>query len=401
MTCTAMRLLERVVLASLALAAVTATASAADGERRVVGYFAGWNAGRYDAGDIPAGKLTHVNYAFGVIRDGEVAVRNEPAALRHFEGLRELKKKHPHLRTLVSVGGWADSGPFSEAALTDASRAKFARSVVAFMAGHGFDGVDIDWEFPGGGGLDKTKARPEDTQNFTALLAELRRQLDEQGKADGKRYLLTIAAPAGGHHQKMELERIHRHLDFINLMTYDFAGTWGPRTAFNAPLYPDPAQKDSRSADASVKAYLDRGVPKERLCLGVPFYGKAFGGVKDVDHGLYQPHMGRPPRVAGSGNDWSYRSIAANHIGKGTTRFWHEQAKVPWLFNPATGVWVTYDDPESLKHKAAYVRQKGLGGVMIWELSQDDGQSSLLNAIDLGLRGGDGVNPAPPPPAAP
>jgi chitinase len=257
--------------------------------------------------------------------------------------------------------------------------------------------VDIDWEYPGGGGLDKTKGRPEDTQNFTALLAELRRQLDEQGKTEHKSFLLTIAAPAGGQHRKMEFQQIHRHLDFVNLMTYDFTGSWSPRTGFNAPLYPDPAQKDSRSADASVKAYVDRGVPKEKLCLGVPFYGKAFGGVKDVDHGLYQPHTGNPPRAAGSGRDWSYRSIAARQIGKGPVRFWHEQVKVPWLFDPQSGLWVTYEDPESINHKAAYVRDNGLGGVMIWELSEDDAESSLLNAIHLGLRG-EGVKAAPAPP---
>lgn len=148
---------------------------------RLVGYFAEWADGRgYHVADIPADKLTHVNYAFAVIRDGQCAARGR-AAPEHFAQLRALKQKHPHLRTLISVGGWADSGPFSDAALTEASRSKFARSCAAFAATNGFDGVDIDWEYPGGGGLEKDKGRPEDTRNFTLLLAELRRALDDQG----------------------------------------------------------------------------------------------------------------------------------------------------------------------------------------------------------------------------
>src|SRR5205823_5679300 len=111
--------------------------------------------------------------------------------------LQKLKQKHPHLKTLISVGGWTLSGPFSDAALTEKSRSKLAKSCVAFMLRYGFDGVDIDWEYPGGGGLPGNKSRVEDRQNFTLLLAELRRQLDEQGKGDKKHYLLTIAAPCG------------------------------------------------------------------------------------------------------------------------------------------------------------------------------------------------------------
>ncbi len=352
---------------------------------RVVGYFAEWT--DYTADQIPADKLTHINYAFGVIKNGECSIQNEEKALKKFAGLRELKQKHPNVKTLVSVGGWTDSGPFSDAALTPESRAKFAKSCADFVTRHGFDGVDIDWEYPGGGGMDKTKGRPEDTKNLTSLLTELRAQLDAIGKTGGKHYLLTIAAPAGGASSRIELAKVAQILDFINLMTYDFAGEWSKVTAFNSPLFAakdDPNPRENTAS--SVETYLKAGVPPQKLCVGVPFYGRAWSGVKDVNHGVFQPHHGKPPRAPGTYGDWSYRGLAANSIDKsGNKRFWNDDAKVPWLFNADTGLFVSYDDPGSIRGKAEYVRDHHLGGVMIWELSEDDEQSSMLNAIRAGL----------------
>ena len=367
-----------------------APAPAAPESPRIVGYYASWAAaGGYPAEKIPAAKLTHVNYAFAVIRDGRCALRNETAAREQFEQLRRLKRDHPHLRTLISVGGWADSGPFSDVALNDSSRLAFARSCAAFVREHGLDGVDIDWEYPGGGGRDPGKGRPEDSRNFTLLLAELRRQLDTQSREDKSgHYLLTIAGPASAAQaRRMELGQVHRYLDWINLMTYDFAGQWSARTAFNAPLYPADEAGQGPSADTSVRVYLDAGVPREKLLLGVPFYGRAWAGVKDVDHGLGQPHSGKPPRPPG-GAGYSYRNIASGILGESAGRFWHERAKVPWLFDAKAGVMVSYDDPESIRAKARYAREQKLGGVMVWELSEDDEKSSLLEAIRAGWEQG-------------
>jgi chitinase len=371
----------------LFLGVLTTMSVAADGTKPrdplVIGYYAGWAAaGGYPVSNIPAEKLTHLNYAFAVIRDGKCALGNSKSADENFAQLRQLKQKHPHLRTLISVGGWADSGPFSDAALTETSRMVFARSCADFAHDHGFDGVDIDWEYPGGGGRDKDKGRPQDTRNFTLLLAELRKQLDAQGRADRKHYLLTIAAPASPQtYGRMELDRIHRDLDWINLMTYDFAGDWSTRTSFNAPLFA--ADDTGRSADATVRGYLAAGVPPEKLTLGVPFYGRAWGGVKDVDHGLGQPHA-KPPRPPGGGG-FSYRKLAASYIDQSAKRFWHERAQVPWLYDPKAQLMVSYDDPQSLRAKAKYARDKELAGVMIWELSEDDERSSLLGALHQGL----------------
>jgi chitinase len=373
--------------ARAAAAAAPATSATPAHGKRVIGYYAGWSAERFPATKIRGELLTHVNYAFAVIdKDNQCQPRDPKHAERGFAQLRELKKKHPHLRTLISVGGWTDSGGFYEMAKTPQTRATFATSAAAFAKRHGFDGVDIDWEYPGGGGHDKGKGGPEDTPNFTALMAELRKQLDAQGMADNRKYLLTIAAPAGGAHKRIELDRVYPLLDFINIMTYDFAGSWSERTAFNAPLYPWGEHDAGKYAgDSAVQAYRKAGVPPEKIVLGVPFYGRAFGGVESRDsNGLNQRFD--PKAKTTSPDGWGWRGLSKN-LDKIGTRFWHDRAKVPWLFNEQTGLFVTYDDPQSLRGKAEYVRDQKLGGVMIWELSDDDEEASLLEAINEGLGG--------------
>lgn len=353
-------------------------------EPRVVGYYAEWKE-NYTVDKIPAERLTHVNYAFAVIdKGGRCAARNAELAKANFPKLVELKKEHPKLTTVISVGGWADSERFSDAALTEDSRKTFARSCADFAGDNGFDGVDIDWEFPVSGGEKGNVERPADKHNFTLLLAELRKQLDARGKADGKRYILTMAAPAFGL-GRIEVDQIHGYLDFINLMTYDFAGEWSTHTGFNAALFPVPDHPEQASASTSVEGYLAGGVPREKIVLGVPFYGRGWTGVKDENNGLFQPREPKPAKGARVGPS-EYRYIKDDANGKLGKRFWHEQAKVPYLWNAQTRTFITYDDPQSLRLKAAYAREQKLGGVMFWELEHDDEQSSLLNALHDGLK---------------
>jgi chitinase len=396
-----MNLLPCIVALVIALPACAARGAAHEAPReheRVVGYLAEW--GNWSDSDIPAGDLTHINYAFALIKDDRVGFDNAVAATQssggaesedvrgHFGQLHRLKRRCPQLKTLLSIGGWAGSSAFSNVALTSESRKRFAESCARFAATYGFDGVDIDWEYPGGGGLDPKKGRPEDTRNFTLLLATLRAQLDQQGKADGKRYLLTIAAPASPEkYHRIELANVGRIVDWINLMTYDFSGSWSPLTSFNAPLFAAGSNPDEGqiSADSAVRDYLAAGVPPEKLVLGVPFYGHAWAAVKNENHGLFQSHGEKAAQPPGGG-EWTYRIIASRPTGELGQRFWNDTAKVPWLYNAKTGLMVSYDDPESLRAKTAYVREKRLGGVMIWELSQDDAQSSLLKTLNEGLK---------------
>jgi chitinase len=232
-------------------------------DKFVVGYFGYWAPERgYFISDVPARKITHLDYAFSNVSEDGKCILGDPAAdvervyeaaesvsdkadrtgatALHgsFNQLLELKAKYPYLKVFISVGGYAWSANFSNAALTEASRQTFVKSCIDlyFKTYKGvFDGIDIDWESPVTGGL--TKGRPEDKHNFTLLLAELRRQLDELGSANGTRYLLTIAAAGGpGMDQRYERNQIDQYLDWVGLMTYDLHGTWDKVTNFNAPL---------------------------------------------------------------------------------------------------------------------------------------------------------------------
>jgi chitinase len=375
--------------------------------RRIIGYYAGWTSRskNFAPGDIPAAQLTHVNYAFGLIgEDGRAILgdavedvarpypsddRESDALKGNFNQLRLLKERHPHLQTLISLGGWTGSGRFSDAVVTNQGRRDFVASCLERFLTRWpgvFDGIDIDWEYPTGYGLPGNSARPEDRRNCTLLFAELRRQLDDLGAATGRRYALTAAIPAGRFLPVtcFELRESAQILDWINVMTYDMNGAQrSGLTNFNAPFRPsssdprEPSLRQEASVTGSVEAFAAEGVPRGQIVVGVPFYGQGFTGVSDVNQGLYQPFS------AGFGAD--YHTILADYLPR-MERFRHPEAEVPWLYDRTRGTMLSYDDPDSIGRKTEYVMAEGLGGIMIWELSGDDAERSLLTAISSRLR---------------
>jgi len=377
---------------------------------RIVGYLAAWGVRGKGTriAELPGDRLTHVIYAFArVTGDGRLALgdacldvgecgarsgQGGVAAGGNFAQLRLLKQRHPRLKLLMAVGGWSGSAKFSDAALTPASRRAFAASAVEVVirGQRGlFDGIDVDWEYPVAGGLETNVTRPEDRRNFTLLLEELRRQLDAQGARDGRRYLLTAATAAGPYHAaNLELDRVAALLDWINLMTYDYHA--GSREAhFNAPLYaPAGDPTPQLNVDASVRYYRERGVPANKIVLGVPFYGRSYGRVPRANRGLFQRAGGPAPREWGPAEIDFDQLLRKRPEANGFRRYWHPDARVPWLYNESTGTWITYDDVESIGQKADYARARGLGGVMAWELG-GDGDGRLVRAISERLgRGG-------------
>ncbi|HVF38472.1 MAG TPA: glycoside hydrolase family 18 protein [Gemmatimonadaceae bacterium] len=366
-------------------------------QMRVVGYLASWGVRSKGTriADLPAKNLTHIFYAFGKIaNDGRVTLGDPCADIGvcasrpsvdsggNFAELRRLKRRHPHLKLLVSIGGWTGSGKFSDAALTDSARRVFAQSAIDVFIRQRpglFDGLDIDWEFPVAGGMQGNVERPVDKQTFTLLLAELRRQLDAQGVTDRRHYELAIAASARPSEiANVEIERIVPLLDFINVMTYDYH-SGSKRTGFNSPLYA--AKNDPTPAlnvDATMRAFLDAGVPPNKLLVGIPFYGRGYGNVPSENRGLFQPTTGRPAEWRDRDGDWNV--LARTRLKDPRyVRHWEASARVPWLYDFTSRTWVSYDDPQSVAEKVRYVRERGLGGVVIWELGGDDG--SLMQAI--------------------
>ena len=388
-------------------------------ERVIVGYWIEWGIyGRnYQPADTPVEKMTHLHYAFAKINpDFTIAPFDAYAALDRFypgdswsmpfrgtyrQINQVLKAQHPHLRTLISVGGWTLSGPFSDAALTPERRATFAQSCVDFIRTYGFDGVDLDWEYPVCCGLESNTYRPEDRTNFTLLLAALRERLDAAGDEDGKRYLLAIAAPAGlDKIDNQEPHLYHLSLDYMTVMTYDFFGAWDlTMTGHHAGVSRNPAQGGSFTAlnyniETAVGAFLDAGVPARKIVPGVPFYGRAWRGVPPANHGLFQPATGVPP---GTWDDWASGATGVNDFtqiraflqGGGYTRHWDPVAKAAWAYSPTAygGHFISYDDVESIAVKGEIVRDLGLGGFMFWEVTGDR-EEILLDALvdELGGR---------------
>ncbi len=429
----------RLRLALLALAALGATgylAPEGTAARHVyAAYFGGWNvaAKGYYPRDIPARRLTHVLYAFAVpAEDGSCAPTSPWAdyqrpfaagesvggsadsptqALRgNFNQLRRLKAANPGLRVLITIGGWGGSTYFSDVAATEASRRKFAASCVdRFIRGNlpgappaaaagVFNGLDIDWEYPGGGSPGN-HTRPDDRANATRLFRTLRRHLDRESERTGRRYLLTAALPAGT--SRYEVASVAASLDWANLMTYDLHGPWETVTNFNAPFDGEPGSP--LSVKGAVAAYLAAGVPREKIVVGVPFYARQFIRVGTTDHGLFRPFDNRG--LAGDGASWAskttptYRDLVdgAGIVTdsrrdpqglQGFTRHWSADARVPWLYRPRGGYdfggvsrFISYDDPSSIARKSRYTRRLGLRGVMAWEITQDSDARTLVRAL--------------------
>ena len=327
---------------------------------------------------VDAKYLTRINYAFANIQGGRM-VLGAPADAQNYAQLTALRSSNPRLTVLVSVGGWLWSTNFSDMALTVESRRVFEESVMEFLAQYDLDGLDIDWEYPGLAGAGHP-FRAEDKQNFTALLAELRARFDATSKKTGRRLYLTIAMGAGDDVlAHSEMRKVQRYVDTVNLMTYDYyeAGS-DPTTGHHAPLFADPMDPKKASSDETVRAYEKAGVPAEKILLGVPFYGRTWGDVPDTNHGLFQAGK----TVAGVNGQYS--AIVSGMLGQGFTRYWDDAAKAPYLYNAEKHIFVSYEDPESLAAKCAYVRSHKLGGVMFWEYFGDP-DGTLLQAIDKGL----------------
>jgi chitinase len=317
----------------------------------------------------------------------------------NFAQLKLLKAAHPKLKIFISLGGWSWSKNFSAAAKTDALRKQLVRSCVKlFIAGDlpvqdgrggpgsgkgVFDGIDIDWEYPGGGGMPyNTVDVVNDKRNFTLLMAEFRAQLNAQGAIDGKRYALTAAIGAGPDKiAQTEPAQYGQYMDWVNVMTYDFHGAWETSTNFHSALFHDAADPSTgnvakyNSHDA-ITALVAAGMPRNKILLGVPFYGRGWKGVSagPAGNGLYRPGTGGAPGAYEAGIE-DYKLLKAK-VGQ---RWYHPSTKQLFLFTN-TGEWWSYDDPTVIRTKMQYVRDQNLRGAFSWELD-GDANGELTSAV--------------------
>ncbi|GBG18942.1 VCBS repeat-containing protein [Nostoc commune NIES-4072] len=356
----------------------------------VAGYLPSWGiSSTTNPATIPVNKLTHLFYAFADV-DTEGNVKLSPDGQDgDINVLKSLKAQNPKLKILVSIGG-AGENDFSSAASTAQSRIFFAQSAINFMKNNGFDGIDIDWEFP----------KKEENSNYIQLLSELRQELNNASTTDGNKYLLTTAL-SGSPYQlspsdyadapydlnSTVLKTTSEYVDFINLMTYDYHGSWENTTNHQAALYKSSSDQsynsDKLNADWSVKKYLSAGVEAKDIVLGVPLYSPTWAGVKagSNNDGLFQS--------ATSANDpLLYKDIHAQVGTDGYQYNWDDSAKVPYIYNSQKQEFSTYEDKRSVLEKVNYVEQQGLGGIFFWQLIGDlpiTHSDSLVNVAAANL----------------
>jgi chitinase len=252
-----------------------------------------------------------------------------------------------------------------------------------------FDGIDLDWEWPGSEGNAGNIIRPEDKENFTKLLAEFRLQMDAYGRQTDETYELSAFLPAAPAKISAGFEgnKIFNYLDFATLQGYDFHGTWESMTnhqsAIRVPAgQPVPADF---SVDGAVRAWRTAGAPASKLVLGIPYYSQGWTGVTGGGDGLFQPAAGPAAGTFAPGTE-DYKVLAP--LARSGAFEVHRDLRAghAWLFDGTT-FW-TFDDPLAVLQKTLYIRTRGLGGAMVWELSGDDANATLTRTIHLGLHVG-------------
>jgi GH18 family chitinase len=379
---------------------------------KTVSTYRGWKYSNYAAymqqpagTTLTAGVGLFDEYADAGANSAGEALTMSPAYTTNsnFGQLQALKKQYPKLKTMVSIGGWTLSAPLYSISRDAQKRTDFAKSAVYVIVKYGFDGIDIDWEYPGGGGLDGSGvASTSDGANYNLLLKAIRDEMNRQTAIDGKKYYLSIAGPGGDQNiANFDPKAVSQVADWINIMTYDFHGGWDSYTGINAPMVNiDPsAGRANWSVQGATQTYLNGlngkgGVPAAQLVLGVPFYGRGWDGVQAGPNGDGLGQAGYEATSPGLGEtEFPYNSLFSSgaltysngvYAGAGGyKRYWNATAQVPYLDSATAKRFITYDDSESMQVKANYANQLGLGGLMFWELSEDvtSGTTSLLDSI--------------------
>ncbi|KAI8872645.1 chitinase [Ramicandelaber brevisporus] len=316
-------------------------------------------------------------------------------------------------KVTISVGGWTGSYAFSPVVKSPPLRTKFIDNVVRFVDKHRLNGVDLDWEYPGRRGDNCNKFDPvNDTPNFRLLLKELRAELDKKFGTDAdKRKIITLAVSVkpfdGPDGPLKDVREYAKYVDFASIMAYDIGGGWSKTTAPLAPFRYERGKSEAASVVQAVNDWLRAGWPASKLVLGVPLYGRSVTTTVDMSKDLTNQYVSKmtkmpqgdsedgPPndKCAGPGAGlsgvWNWKYMRSKgHLsgpttaGAGWVRSVDPITKTPWLFNPSTKTYISYDDPESLANKVAYADKMGLRGMMTWELHGDNGELlPVLNKI--------------------
>jgi chitinase len=393
----------------------TTPRSMAEAQPRLVGHLTAWgDVGRdYRAVDLArsgaAARLTHLQYAYGRVKEGKCILGDAQADYRqhvnaensvdgladshgyqplagHWHQLQKIKAQYPQLKALLSLGGPDSAAAFAEAAQPERRAAFVASCIDLFVRGNLpeqdgvggigsaaalFDGLDVAWEQPSA----------HDQANYAELLAEFRRQLDAERPG------LLLTATVGAHASAVTAVATvlsATDVDFVSLIGYDPHGlrTQEVEGAFQwtarhqAPLFNGTGESEAGLQDNlndAVLALLEGGVPAEKLNLGMAFFGRGWRGVANVNNGLYQIASG-PAEGGTEEGIQSYRALKS----LGWSSHYDADAQAHWIFD--RNVFWSYDDPTVVRTKMQYLKLQGLGGVTIWNLGGDD-DGELLDIV--------------------
>ncbi|CAG2103647.1 unnamed protein product [Medioppia subpectinata] len=376
----------------------------------IVCYFGSWawyhEAERFDIDDVNYELCTHINYGFAKIDEYNYTIQMFDPYLdyTHFQAYQrfiDLKKKNPNLTTMISLGGWNEgSEKYSDMVTNTDIRRRFVRSVVDFLNEHNFDGLDLDWEHPGSRGGAET-----DKQNYVKLLEELREAFEPKG------YLLTAAISASKEtiNGAFVVPKLNELLDWANIMTYDYHGGFDNYIGHNAPLYrrPDETPELEKqlhtdythfTVDYSINYYLSLGLSKDKMVMGVPFYGRGWTLLDAQHNHIHDEAKGMSPAgwIGGEPGVLGYNELC--QMFKKNASDWQHSNDSHYLapYSWTKDTFIGHEDKESLQCKIAYLKAKGLKGAMVWALENDDfkgrcgdGKYPLLQTVYSMLNGDD------------
>ncbi|KAI8148417.1 glycosyl hydrolases family 18-domain-containing protein [Fennellomyces sp. T-0311] len=373
-------------------------------KRKLVGYFPNWLYANYPVEQIPYNEYTHINYAFSILNDESnlPSFPDDWAIENYLPKIVDLAHQ-AGTKVLLSIGGWTGSQRFSPMVASADARRAFIDWNLNFIDTYGTDGVDLDWEYPNQQGAGCNQFAPADSDNLLLLLKELRAALDTRFPNNYKEISMAVhvdpfSSPDGT--PMKDVSAFVPFFDHINLMTYDINGAWATETGPNAPFQNENGKGASYSFVDSIRAWKKAGVPAEKMTAGLAFYGRSIQAQTDMSKNpsqYQQSKVGAPKGdsddaywsdpycaadVDGTSGVWKWRNLRSQGIilddmtstGEGWKRYWDDVSKTPWLFNPQSNIFISYDDPQSIEIKVNHALCEGLAGVMVWDLHQDNGE---------------------------